>query len=122
MNASEAAILLGLAAAYDRRTVGEADARAWADALDDIALEDAQDAVKRHYRTSTEWIMPAHVRKGVAAIARERRAELAAVRDPIPDRPEFPRPDQDEINERGRTRARQAITAALAARESGEAG
>lgn len=76
MNDSEAAMLLALAASYDRRTVGVADARAWAAVLADVSLDEGLDAVKAHYGASTEWLMPAHVRHRVktwreARLARE---------------------------------------------------
>lgn len=75
MNAAEAARLLGHAAAFDNRTVGEASARAWAMALRDIPLDqDTLDAVAAFYGTNTldasarfdptkrRWIEPHHVR------------------------------------------------------------
>ncbi|WP_327047270.1 hypothetical protein OG320_05095 [Microbispora sp. NBC_01189] len=72
MNPSEAAVLLGIAAAFDRRTVGEVDARAWAEALADVALDDARAAVVEHYRESARWLMPADVRTRVKAMRRAR--------------------------------------------------
>lgn len=85
MNASEAAIMLGLAASYDRRTVGEADARAWAAVLPDVSLDDGMDAVKAHYGDTTDWLMPAHVRTRVRQ-ARERNI----ARHPVPELPADP--------------------------------
>lgn len=62
MKDSEAAVILCKIAAYDRRTIGEADATAWAEALDGlVTIEDALTAVRDHFRESTEWIMPKHV-------------------------------------------------------------
>lgn len=72
MTPAEAATILALCSAYDRRTVGEADARAWSQALDDIDHGDAQEAVVRHYRTRRDWIMPADVRQAVGEIRGER--------------------------------------------------
>lgn len=63
MNLSETATLLGLAAAYDKRTVGEVDVRAWQDVLADVKFEVAVDAVKSHYRNSREFLMPADIRR-----------------------------------------------------------
>ncbi|MEU8968094.1 hypothetical protein AB0D11_02265 [Streptomyces monashensis] len=75
MNAAEAARLLGHAAAFDNRTVGEATARAWATALRDIPLDqDTLDAVAAFYGANTfdtasrfdptkrRWLEPHHVR------------------------------------------------------------
>lgn len=83
MNASEAAIALGLCAAYDRRTVGEADARAWSEALPDIRLEDAKTAIVAHYRESREWIMPADITRHVKNLRLSRQAAYGA-RIPFP--------------------------------------
>lgn len=87
MNASEAATLLSLCSAYDRRTIGEADAFAWADALDDIRFNDAKDAVKAHYRESREWLMPCDVRAGVKKI-REARIIAAESAGQLPMPPD----------------------------------
>lgn len=72
MNRSQTALLLGLAAAYDRRTIGEADVEAWHDVLGDISFADAKTAVKDHYRESNDWIMPAMIRKAVRKIRADR--------------------------------------------------
>lgn len=72
MNRAEAAILLGIAAAFDRRTVGRADAEAWATALHDVSLDDAKDAVTAHYAATTDYLMPAHIRAIVTAARSER--------------------------------------------------
>ena len=73
MTPAEAARVLTTAAAFDRRTIGEFDALAWAQALADISPDDAAQAVVRHYGRTTDWLMPAHVRTGVVEIERERR-------------------------------------------------
>lgn len=67
MTPADAARLLALAAAYDRRTVGEAEATAWADALDGLGTTECAEAIRSHYRESTAWLMPAHVRDRVKA-------------------------------------------------------
>lgn len=82
MNASEAAILLGLCSARDRRTVGESDARAWAMDLDDIRLVDAQQAVSNHFRRSNDWIMPKHIRDEVRRIRDERLEGMDVIQPP----------------------------------------
>lgn len=65
MNLSETATLLGFAAAFDRRTVGEADVRAWQMVLHDIDVEQARQAVAAHYADTRDWIMPADIRQRV---------------------------------------------------------
>lgn len=72
MTPSQAAIILGVAAAFDRRTVGEADARAWADALNDVDPDTAVDAVKDHYAHSRDFIYPSDIRAIVKRIHRDR--------------------------------------------------
>lgn len=72
MTPADAAEILGVAAAFDRRTVGRADAEAWADALAGVRFEDAVAAVKHHYATSREFIYPADVLSVVKAVRAER--------------------------------------------------
>lgn len=62
MNLTETAALLTLIASYDRRTIGEADVRAWHEILDDVPAADARAAVLAYYRRTREWIMPADIR------------------------------------------------------------
>lgn len=86
MNASEAAQVLTAAALVDKRTVGEADARMWAEILPEtfgprIAIE----AVKTHYRESREMVMPADVIKQVekvhARIRQRTELDIEAMRE-----------------------------------------
>lgn len=72
MNLSETARLLGAMAAFDRRTVGDGDVIAWQAVLSDAPFDDCLEAVKRHYAEHTEWMMPAHVRRLVRDVVRER--------------------------------------------------
>lgn len=73
MTPGDAARVLAKAAAFDQRTVGDADIAAWAEALDDIDLGDALAAVTRHYSTSTDRLMPVHVIRIAADLVRARR-------------------------------------------------
>lgn len=89
MNLTETAQLLALAAAYDRRTVGQADVRAWHEVLGDISFTDGAAAVKDHYAASREFIMPANIRTAVR-LKRERR---------LADNPDFvPDADPDDVH------------------------
>jgi hypothetical protein len=82
MNLQQTGDLLGLAASYDRRPVGDAEIVAWQAALSDVDAADAMAAVVAHYGHHTNWLMPAHVRAGVDQIQRERRrVELDAAHD-----------------------------------------
>lgn len=99
MTPSAAAKLLAHCAAFDRRTVGEVDARAWAAALHDIPDDtDTYAAVARFYGTppkdgeGRKWIEPHHVRTMRKAIRAERHGDtIAAYDSPDPDEsgPEF---------------------------------
>ncbi|MGW5582834.1 zinc finger domain-containing protein [Streptomyces sp. NPDC003857] len=69
MNPTEAAELLGHAAAFDNRQPSAAAAMAWAAALHDVPLDnDAKAAVASYYTTAPQdpkerlWILPHHVR------------------------------------------------------------
>lgn len=100
MTPSEAALLLGKLAATDGRTISEATARAWAETLPDVALDEALAAVPIHFRQTTDFAMPAHILRIVADMRREqRRAErerqeleaeqqAAIGRGPVDDRSE----------------------------------
>lgn len=72
MTLGETIDLLTAAAAFDRRTVGEADAAAWHAAVGDLRFEDCQQAVIAHYRETSDWLMPAHVRQRVLEIRHRR--------------------------------------------------
>lgn len=72
MTRSETAILLGLMAGRDSRRVDETMVAAWHQDIGDIDFEDANQAVSIHYQESTDRIMPAHIRRLVTQIVRER--------------------------------------------------
>ena len=72
MTIEETIDLLTAAAAFDRRTVGKADAVAWHTVIGDLPLDDCLVAVRGHYTDTTDWIMPAHVRQRVKAMRRDR--------------------------------------------------
>lgn len=75
MTPAEAQVLLSMAAAYDNRKPDPDAAKAWAAALDDLRFEDCREALLAHYRDSTEWLMPAMVRRSVKRLRAARIAE-----------------------------------------------
>ncbi len=85
MTLDEVIDLLTVAAVFDFRTIGEADACAWHATLGDLAFDDSRTAVVGHYRDSRERVMPADVRQRVKAIRRDRL-----------DRAILPAPDTDD--------------------------
>lgn len=90
MTKTETAELLTLISAYDRRTIGEADVRAWHELVCDVPFADARAAVLHHFATNTDhqnYFVPAHV----IAFAKRRRLERidafgAAAQMPAADR------------------------------------
>ncbi|MCX5607058.1 hypothetical protein OHB39_05605 [Streptomyces sp. NBC_00047] len=77
MTPADAAEVLALCAAFDLRTIGEADARAWAYALRDLPLDDdTRQAVADHYGVTEKRATPADVRR-IRARIREARIGAA---------------------------------------------
>lgn len=95
MKTNEAFQLLTLASARDGRTVDLEVASVWADDLRDVSLVDAVDAARAHYRETTDWLMPAHIIRGVKAARARRETEEARRRaiEFVPSPPGAPRPD-----------------------------
>lgn len=74
MNTLETADILTAIAAYDLRTIGEADVHAWHAAIGELPKPLALEAVVVHHKTSAERCKPAHV-IGIAKTIRRERAE-----------------------------------------------
>lgn len=74
MNVTDTGKVLAKAAAFDRRTVGEADVLAWHQAIGGLEALDALDAVAAHYQHETRWLMPADIRSHAEAAAKRRAA------------------------------------------------
>lgn len=72
MNLVETHDLLTLAAAFDNRKFGDETVAAWREVLSRESFEDARDAVLHHFKTSTEYLMPAHVTQRCREIRNER--------------------------------------------------
>jgi len=89
MTTDEMIDLLTLAAGYDRRTVGEADVTAWQLAVGDLPFGDAKLAVVAHYRETTDWLMPAHVRTRVREVRAARLQESPLTGRPPADPAEY---------------------------------
>ncbi len=83
MKPSEATVALTLAASFDNRQVSEAGARAWAEIMPHIGLEDAKNAIIQHFATSREYLMPVDVIRLVNAMRAERTRSIEL---PIPPR------------------------------------
>jgi hypothetical protein len=72
VNINETTQALALAQAFDNRTVGEVNIRAWHAVLGDADAADVMAAIKNHYAETTEWIMPAHIRTAVRDMVSQR--------------------------------------------------
>lgn len=85
MNRTETAMLLTLCAAFDARTIGEADVKAWADVLASVPFVDAEQAVKNHYGSTDDFIKPSHIKAEVKRIRRDRldHADASFVPSPV---------------------------------------
>jgi hypothetical protein len=73
MNLEETGALLAKAAGYDNRTIGQGNVLAWHEALNDLRLDDCLQAVTLHHRSSSEYLMPVHIRRLAAEVRRERQ-------------------------------------------------
>lgn len=82
MTPAEAAALLTVCAAYDNRKPDADAAQAWALALDGLPFTDCRDVIVEHYRRSSDWVMPAHIRTAVRKIRDKRIAEAGDLTPP----------------------------------------
>lgn len=57
--------LLKVAQAHDGRTIAEANIAAWYRTLFGLDYGDCAEAIHRHYAWSTDFVMPAHIRRSV---------------------------------------------------------
>lgn len=72
MHIEETSALLAKIQAFDNRNVDEAVLSAWFEVMEPFTLKDSLDAVTDYFRTSTAWIMPAHVVERVQATQQAR--------------------------------------------------
>lgn len=77
MDAEQVAKVLTKIRAFDNRKVESLTIAAWVEAIGDLDYRECLEAVAEHFRTSTDYIMPAHVRRLAEAIGSRRRAEAA---------------------------------------------
>lgn len=89
MNRAQVAELLAYVAAFDRRTIGDADVLAWHEVLGDLDPDDAHTTARAWYTANHGMIAPADIRAGVRSI-RVERIQRAQVNPPDgldPDNP-----------------------------------
>lgn len=90
MTPDEVIDLLTLAAAYDRRTVGQADIEAWMDAARRAhwTAAEAHEAVKTHYAHAVQFVMPGHVTDLIRAERRKQASSHDVLGPAAPASPE----------------------------------
>lgn len=74
MTPADTGRVLMKAAAFDQRTVGEADVLAWHEVIGHFELRDCLAAIGEHYRESSSRAMPADIRRLAIRIRDERLA------------------------------------------------
>lgn len=76
MNRQETHSLLTYVAAVDNRRFGDDTVIAWHGILADVHAADATEAVRRHFATSTDYLMPAHIVRLADEVRRERKRAI----------------------------------------------
>lgn len=66
MNKVEIAQLLAMAATVDSRNVGTEHVEGWHNVLAEVDYQPAVDAMWAHFRDSTDWLLPAHIKQRVS--------------------------------------------------------
>lgn len=75
MTLGDVARVLAKAAAFDSRSIGEADVAAWFDVIGRLDYADCLEAVRLHYSEQTTRIMPADVKKLAVGIRDQRESK-----------------------------------------------
>jgi hypothetical protein len=99
MNQTEALTLVGYLNRAGLLQALEGQAPVWADALDDVAINDARESARALAKTTARWVTPGDIRAGVKTLVRQRVQDLQ-----IPAPPESIHPD-DTATERAWVRA-----------------
>lgn len=79
--------LLSVAAAFDQRTVGEADVAAWSATLTGLDFTRAREAIIAHYREHSKRVMPADIRQHIRTALRPELTPVAALPQGSPQPP-----------------------------------
>lgn len=79
MNLSETGEALALASEYDNRHFTAETSAAWHELLSPFSLDEARNAIRKHYRESREWLMPADILRIIKADRKTRLAKLGPI-------------------------------------------
>lgn len=91
--------VLAVAAAFDNRTVGDADCTAWYRVIGHLDQREAEEAIIAHYSETTDRIMPAHVLNRVGKLRALRIAHAGPEAVPDVDDPDDWRAYQAALRE-----------------------
>lgn len=92
MNQTEAVLAWAKCQVFDnRKEASRETAMAWAEAMPDVSLQEALDAITAHYAEGSDWLMPSHI---VTRSRTARKARIAAA-GPV-DYPEGLTPVQEQ--------------------------
>lgn len=84
MNRVEVVALLAYAGLRDGRKADDDVAEAWFEDVGDLPFEDCMEAARQHFKDSTEYLMPVHIRATVRTIRAERVRAAGDISDRIP--------------------------------------
>jgi hypothetical protein len=89
VNVEDIGLVLAKLAAFDQRTVGNADLLAWHEVIGHMDVQDCLAAVTEHYRESANRAMPADIRRIAISVrdARHSRERVAERREAIESGP-----------------------------------
>ncbi len=73
MNIAETHDLLTFIAVFDNRRFDDATVLAWHPIFADVPFDDCRTAVTQHFATSSDYLLPVHIRRGADDLDRERR-------------------------------------------------
>lgn len=81
MNKLEISKLLASVSTFDNRKIAMETVEAWYLALGDLDYEESSEAIVIHFRETTDWLMPAHIRRNVSRI-QDRKARIERMKRP----------------------------------------
>lgn len=99
MNPEVIGDVLAIAAAFDNRTVGDADCAAWYRVIGHLDQREAEEAIIAHYTETSDRVMPAHVLSRVGKIRALRLAHAGPEAVPDVDDPDDWRAYQRALRE-----------------------
>lgn len=110
MTRDEVVEILSYVQAFDRRNVGDVEIEAWHSLLANLDAGDVGRVVRAHFAETTEWLMPAHIVRGVKEVQAGRLRRYGSI---IPEEvwPELEH-EQDAMVLLAKTRELGALVAA----------